>query len=353
MNENKELISNLLPSFTDFTCTICLGVLTNTIQTSTCSHLFCSSCFKEYLKSFSSNINTIVACPNCRGQVHSTVVVPAIDRLISNWPAQCNLAPNCTWNGTRGERNDHIKSKCQLQEETCPDCKLTMIRAIYLGHRNICPNRIVQCEFCSVKCSHNNLKDHHNIQCLEIKIPCPNDCKSEWMSRKLIDRHLGSSCPFQMLPCILGCGMSTLRRVDMESHIKSNEYFDIHKDTIWTKLSTTEEMTIRKEEKFNDWIKTLKYKDIVEVYYASTSEWFLGKIINIEHDIKLLSIGWFCESSSSNNFYKLSITSQMIQPLGTTKKLASYYWKKMQLPTTSQEDKNFIFKTFGSHPTII
>lgn len=101
------------------TCSICLGVLNNPVQTA-CGHLFCTKCLVKH---------TNPRCPMCRARFQPTQHVKDVNRSLSRILAQVRVACplhrdiGCTWSGPLEEAKRHLDYECELVQVQCDDCQ--------------------------------------------------------------------------------------------------------------------------------------------------------------------------------------------------------------------------------------
>ena len=97
-----------------FTCSICLNVLRNPVETNCCQTLFCDSCIAHWL-------NNSSLCPQCK-QVLSVQVRP--NRILMNILNEMLFKCNFCEDRIRYEDSQRHKTHCRALNFVCPakDC---------------------------------------------------------------------------------------------------------------------------------------------------------------------------------------------------------------------------------------
>ena len=108
----------------EFSCSICLEIADNAVETSCCHHIFCEQCLSRMLGK---------ECPQCRG-IFKVIISHIARRVIGNMPTTCDYI-KCKIPLTRSTVKDHERA-CKYRIFICPSeaCDFEGERPAYLEH---------------------------------------------------------------------------------------------------------------------------------------------------------------------------------------------------------------------------
>ncbi len=103
-------------------------------------------------------------------------------------------------------------------------CGEKMLRKELQDHKNKCPNRLVECQYCKKIGVHKEITANSHLQrCRCFPISCPNNCGHEKQQRKKLVDHQ-KVCPLEPVKCPFfeaGCS-EMIPRIDLTAHKTSN-----------------------------------------------------------------------------------------------------------------------------------
>ncbi|XP_029115073.1 TNF receptor-associated factor 5 isoform X2 [Scleropages formosus] len=165
-----------------YVCPTCGQVVLNPHQTG-CGHIFCYQCIQGFLDS--------------------------------------DITPKCPIDDSFIKANeDHLKI-CQYESVQCPNsgCSETLFRKDVGDHLDSqCRYRLEPCPYCRKHYAVIHLMDHRNSTCLEVKVPCPNNCDQMIKRHELKEHYL--ECPEVETDCMYkkyGCSFRQ-KRVKVQAH---------------------------------------------------------------------------------------------------------------------------------------
>ena len=132
-----------------------------------------------------------------------------------------NVERSCEWEGTVGTLDEHV-AMCKFTPVPCPNqCKENYVIRKYLDIHinNECLNRDHKCPYCGEKGTYANITQFHDNVCEKKNIPCTNSECTETIERGKMKRHL-DDCDYTIIPCKyknIGCDVK-LKRKDMPAH---------------------------------------------------------------------------------------------------------------------------------------
>ena len=183
-------------------CSICLDILYQPVNLSTCSHTFCLHCLQKLVQ----DPNSSPACPECK-----TALSSSIRSILST--------PDCI-NGWWNEQLRKLKV-------ACPHCKATeawtgtlgIDRANAIAHRGECGYVPVPCSLgCGQSIARSSLTVHEKDECTKRSVQCDR-CNQHFpvdaISAHLINDKECGNCHL----CKLGCGQLLLDTL-AAAHVK-------------------------------------------------------------------------------------------------------------------------------------
>ena len=157
-----------------------------------------------------------------------------------------NKALGCEWVGGLGELEEHMKvgsveGKCEYVNVVCPfECgEQVQRRSLEVHKSDECVKRPFTCQYCSRKCTYEEVTRDHLPQCQKYPLKCPNKCCEEDIECCFLKRHRDQDCPLQEIECkfsYAGCGAKMQRRM-MQEHMDKSK--DEHIDALATHGKTT------------------------------------------------------------------------------------------------------------------
>lgn len=138
---------------------------------------------------------------------------------------------------------------CEHEDVTCDNCKAEIQRRLLHEHTTSqCPNRIVQCEYCSEEFALCHTKCHEDIECTRFPVGCPQECGEEEIPREEVESHVRNDCVMAMVYCPYqeaGCTFYDKRR-NLKAHLEAS--IEEHLSKTWSKLTKTTERLNELEE---------------------------------------------------------------------------------------------------------
>ncbi len=230
----------------DHHCTICSNILTDPVLTGCCGKLFCDGCLQKQK-----------TCPHCKEDDFKNMVDLRVKRLaIDGFKIYCpNRSKGCDNITTI---NKHLE-KCLFVEVSCTKkCGERMLRQELQDHEdNKCPNRLVQCQYCSTEGMHKEIT--HLDKCLLFPISCPNNCGHENMQWQNLAGHQ-KVCPLEPVKCPFfeaGCTEMIVRK-DLAEHKASNT--EHHLELVMTETVTLKQKANKFEQEATAEIEAVEQK---------------------------------------------------------------------------------------------
>ena len=149
----------------DLTCPFCLTLCVRAL-TSQCGHVFCASCFVQFIntKDLTEYWDSGVpppSCPVCRTVLQEVTYSPITDRLIRNLKIICKYCEESI--SVETFRHDaHICANRTLCENV--NCQLPILNENYSLHLRSCPYSLTNCPDCGVEML-NKDSASHRLEC--------------------------------------------------------------------------------------------------------------------------------------------------------------------------------------------
>ncbi|KAJ1408110.1 hypothetical protein B484DRAFT_456399 [Ochromonadaceae sp. CCMP2298] len=262
-----------------FMCTICQGVLRQAQRVCDNDHIYCDSCVGQWTRSSNK-------CPTCRS-VMSVKPARVVNNLIAELATHCcsvygqderaqaaaeetdlpaakrrktsaasassasaeasasstssaSSPPPafCDWTGPLADAEAH-KKVCLFELEECPfkSCTHKVIRRDLEAHKARCWDRAQVCADCAEEVRASTMRYHLLWYCPATISTCSNRGCEVSLTRKDLDVHRSTVCPYQDIPCPykeqFGCEHRALRK-DMAQH---SDNASIHLPLIAIKLA--------------------------------------------------------------------------------------------------------------------
>ncbi|XP_065904789.1 TNF receptor-associated factor 4-like [Dysidea avara] len=201
-------------------CRICLHPTRDPYLIVCCGYNICKSCLEK--KNATSTLNN--TCILCRSGEFPTTPNKQIDRLVKSLQVFCtNKDKGCEWQGEVNDVGNHLESSdgCRFVEVNCPNyCRISMQRQNLTKHvETECVRRRVDCQYCHITEEYQIIDGEHKEQCPKLPLPCPNKCDVDNIPREEISTHM-MRCPFEEVECINeNCG-KTLLRQNLAKHVE-------------------------------------------------------------------------------------------------------------------------------------
>ena len=152
---------------------------------------------------------------------HFSLLFGSVGKMdIETLPVKCdNVERGCEWEGTVGTLDEHV-AVCKFTPVPCPNqCKENYVIRKYLDIHinNECPDH--KCPYCGEKDTYANITQIHDSVCRKKKIPCTNVECTETIEHEKMKRHL-DVCDYTIIPCKyknIGCDVE-LKRKDVRLH---------------------------------------------------------------------------------------------------------------------------------------
>ena len=108
----------------------------------------------------------------------------------------------------------------------CDQCNESLIRLELGNHqKQFCPYRPYSCDYCGHKDTLKGITDEHWAVCKEYPVQCPNECQVGSLKRKDLDTHVKANCPQQIVTCeflFAGCDTKVVHR-DLSAHMTEQQ----------------------------------------------------------------------------------------------------------------------------------
>ena len=129
-----------------FKCSIGNGIFNKPVVDE-CGHTYCQFCFEKWLKIKKT-------CPQTNTSLIQQAVYPnlVVKECLDSLPVYCFLkAKGCEWNGVLEQLRDHIEKDCSEVRLWCPhaECNIYVSRNLMMAHMESCNYRLLKCEFCN------------------------------------------------------------------------------------------------------------------------------------------------------------------------------------------------------------
>lgn len=206
-------------------CSICLSVLRDPHLTSCCGNHFCKLCVENIKKEENP-------CPLCQEKVFSTMLNKSIARKVRELTIRCpNQDDGCQWVGQLKDVEAHLdaigenEDCCNFVVVECDQCNEPFARITLANHKTeSCLFRPFVCEYCGFKDTWKSITVEHWPICGEYPVPCPNECGNDSLKRKDVESHVKTECPLQLVPCefaFAGCKIELPRKA-IEDHMMTS-----------------------------------------------------------------------------------------------------------------------------------
>ena len=232
----------------EYSCTICLCLLSNPHLTTCCGHHFCKDCIFKVAQ-------TNKPCPMCKTEGFVAVVDKSLERKIRSLCVRCTFHRNgCSWKGELRELVEHLdpaRRQCQYNEITCSKgCGRRVLVCDLDSHlRNECPNRDQECHFCNESVIFSNLTKHQENECPKVPVSCPNGC-ADRVVRGVLEKHL-ETCTMRLVKCVFykfGCD-GEVKWCSMAKHM--DEWSQLHLCMLATCCSTLQDNLAKRDSQLN------------------------------------------------------------------------------------------------------
>ncbi|OQS07308.1 hypothetical protein THRCLA_20181 [Thraustotheca clavata] len=124
------------------------------------------------------------------------------------------------------QRPDHEANECPLRSITCTACNHGMLSQELKKHsRQACSKRLVECKLyggCGEIHRYEDMNFHTESLCVRRKRPChwaSNGCDAIIGPPEVRHLHEETTCPYRVVACRNGCGMSDILFAFLENHI--------------------------------------------------------------------------------------------------------------------------------------
>ncbi|XP_066917077.1 TNF receptor-associated factor 6-like isoform X2 [Clytia hemisphaerica] len=203
------------------TCSICLFVLREPMQSIGCGHRYCKTCVERLQKTDKGHY----VCPEDRSEM-KLFPDKGREREILSKIVKCNNADNgCQWTKELRQLKDHLASDCFYNLVECP--------------RNECNEEVIA----------HHLADHMSDECEYRRLWCPFCFQRYSFNLEEMEDHLLDECTRRLIPCQfanLGCE----EQVHMENFIKhETDSAPYHLKLAINKISEQDEMVQLQNEK--------------------------------------------------------------------------------------------------------
>ena len=143
-----------------------------------------------------------------------------------------NKSSGCEWVGELGDLDNHLKlgsveGQCHFVDVQCPlGCGQSLMRRNLNNHQsNECPKRPFTCEYCEYESTHEKVVSDHWPKCQRFPKVCPNNCSTNKIECRFLQRHLQEKCTLERIPCefsFAGCPVK-VERESMEYHMDDSK----------------------------------------------------------------------------------------------------------------------------------
>ena len=182
----------------EYQCHICLSLLGDPHLTTCCGHHFCKDCIFKVAQANQG-------CPLCKTEGFVAVIDKNIQRRIRALRVYCQFrAKGCEWEGELRDLEQHLDpvcGHCKFNGVLCTKgCGQTVLRSHLETHLlNECPHRDQKCQHCSKVIPFMQMSAHLETECPHVPLSCPNGC-SERVLRCNISKHV-DVCPMRIVQC--------------------------------------------------------------------------------------------------------------------------------------------------------
>ena len=158
---------------------------------------------------------------------HFCTVITLGGREIKALGIRCNNShEGCGWEGTIGDRNQHL-DKCDYSIVKCPNCCDKDLLRKDLQHHiaQLCSEREYECHDCHEKDVYRVITGPHQDVCERKKVKCANNECGCILERRLVQDHVAQDCDFTEVSCkyaMLGCQKKMIR-MGIKIHEDDNE----------------------------------------------------------------------------------------------------------------------------------
>ena len=211
----------------DYLCPVTFELLLDPVQTNFCCGNHLSRAAAEQLQARRK------PCPICKKASLKTTDDIFFKRKVKQLKVRCsNKSAGCEWEGELGQLDNHLKlgsveGQCHFVDVQCPlECGQSLMRRNLNNHQlNKCPKRPFTCQYCEYKSTHEKVVSDHWPKCQRYPKVCPNECSTDEIERRFLQRHLQEDCPLEKIPCefsFAGCPVKVERKA-MKEHLDESK----------------------------------------------------------------------------------------------------------------------------------
>ena len=226
----------------DWSCPICLELLSKPFLTECCRHHFCNKCINSAKQRKDE-------CPLCKASPVKGGIDKPFSKELYDTQVSCSFKDSgCEWRGRLCNLKNHLSlgqqhGQCKHVIVKCPNkCKMMMLRKDTKRHtNNECNRRSFICPYCNHKGVYADVVTNHYPKCPHYPITCPNNCEKNEMKRNELPNHL-QTCPNTIVSCPyndVGCKV-TMKRCDVKSHVESSVGIGQHQEMLFRVVSGLE-----------------------------------------------------------------------------------------------------------------
>ncbi|XP_065916577.1 TNF receptor-associated factor 4-like [Dysidea avara] len=225
-----------------YLCKICHHLSREPYLSVCCGHTFCKTCIEEppapaklspalfaglgikKLKPAERfHFENITACPMCRTKPFLACPNKQNERAIKSLHIYCTYKEKgCEWQGEVNDIDKHLQNStgCKFESVSCSNqCGKEFERRHLPDHAQACPQRKVDCQYCSITGEHQFIESEHKETCPKFPLPCPNNCSVIDISREDMENHR-NTCPLEDVECPNHCS-TVLQRQNLISHVET------------------------------------------------------------------------------------------------------------------------------------
>jgi TNF receptor-associated factor 4 len=215
------------PDLAELECIICKTMNLRPCQTDCCGHTICEDCTGVFVTTKQRG----ATCPVCRVYPFHFRGDSRVKRLISGLTAYCvHYDRGCEWTGSVVKVKEHLTKECNYEPVKC-QCLEKIERQNLDDHKKVCPKRQAVCPCCKLPghLNYQSLVSWHYQMCPGWPRRCPNNCKTQGLTKSTLETHVIHSCPESDLTCEFsefGC-KKIIKRQKMGEHIQSKHVLDL------------------------------------------------------------------------------------------------------------------------------
>ncbi|GAA6004295.1 uncharacterized protein JCM10292_001409 [Rhodotorula paludigena] len=206
-------------------CPICVGPLSDPVQTPQCQHLFCRPCLARALESAAlcpvdrsplHHIDSCTAPPRPIRQLLDDLAVqcahPACRKQLrlEEWPAHARACPARnppTADSDSAERDEtSAGDDAEPPSKQCDLCHADLAAQDVDSHPSVCPAVPLPCAYCTLHLARASHPAHLQHSCPLVPLPCPHaahGCPFAGPRAQLHDEHLASECAYEPIRACL------------------------------------------------------------------------------------------------------------------------------------------------------